>query len=125
MQADLYKFLDVPAVFVGDGKLDSIGIILASLELLWSRGYRMDAMVFLEPGSANGDGRGGDGGGGIQLGSENAEALHEYMAMHHNRTCLDGNLITCLLPLLPRLVAMKDWYNSNQEVFWELHHLLC
>ena len=45
-------------VFVGDGKLGGIGVTLASLEALWSRGYRIDAVVFIEPGGANGDGGG-------------------------------------------------------------------
>jgi dethiobiotin synthetase/adenosylmethionine--8-amino-7-oxononanoate aminotransferase len=67
-QADLYKSLDVPVVFVGDGKLGGIGVTLASLEALWSRGYRIDAVVFIEPGGADGDGGGVGGGGGIAFG---------------------------------------------------------
>ncbi len=34
-QADLYKSLDVLAVFVSDGKLGSTGVTLALLEVLW------------------------------------------------------------------------------------------
>ena len=124
-QADLYKSLDVPVVFVGDGKLGGIGVTLASLEALWSRGYRIDAVVFIEPGGADGDGGGVGGGGGIRFGRENAEALRQYVAMHRDQSCLDGDSIVCLPPLPPMPVALTDWYGSNWWAFLELHHLLC
>ena len=124
-QADLYKSLDVPVVFVGDGKLGGIGVTLASLEALWSRGYRVDAVVFIEPGGADGDGGGVGGSGGIRFGRENAEALRQYVAMHRDQSCLDGDSIVCLPPLPPMPVALTDWYGSNRGAFLELHRLLC
>jgi hypothetical protein len=61
MQADLYKLLDVPAVFLGNRKLGGIGKTLELLVVLWSWGYRIDAVVFIEQGCTNGD-SGGEGG---------------------------------------------------------------
>ena len=110
---------------MGDGKLGGIGVTLASLEALWSRGYRIDAVVFIEPGRRGRRRRGGGGGGGIRFGRENAEALRQYVAMHRDQSCLDGDSIVCLPPLPPMPVALTDWYGSNREAFLELHHLLC
>jgi hypothetical protein len=61
MQVDLCISLDVPVVFMGDRKLGSIGVMLGLLEALWSQGYRIIAVVFIEPGNvdSNGEGRWG------------------------------------------------------------------
>jgi hypothetical protein len=83
--------LDVPVVFVGNGQLSSIGMTLTLLEALWSQGYRVDVMVFIKPGSADGNSGGVGGSGGIQFCGENAEALHQYVVMHRNQLCLDGD----------------------------------
>jgi len=119
-QADLYASLDIPAVFVGDGKLGGIGVTLASLEALWSRGYRIDAVVFVESGVAGGD---------IQFGRSNADALREYVSMnkHHgdSSSILDEDSIICLPPLPHMPLPLSDWYESNQGKFMKLHHLLC
>jgi dethiobiotin synthetase/adenosylmethionine--8-amino-7-oxononanoate aminotransferase len=117
-QADLYASLELPVVFVGDGKLGGIGVTLASLEALWSRGYRVDAVVFIE-------GADDSGGDGIRFGRGNAEALREYVMMYRDTSCLDGDSIVCLPPLPPMPVALTDWYGSNREEFLKLHHLLC
>ena len=120
-QADLYSSLDIPVVFVGDGKLGGIGVTLASLEALWSRGYRVDAVVFVES---------GDTGGGvdIQFGRSNADALLEYVLM--NKLCdslsiLDDESIICLPPLPHMPLPLSDWYETNQGKFTKLHDLLC
>jgi dethiobiotin synthetase/adenosylmethionine--8-amino-7-oxononanoate aminotransferase len=120
-QADLYKSLHVPVVFVGDGKLGGIGVTLASLEALWSRGYRVDAVVFVE-GGADGDGEGT--GEGILFGRGNADALQEYLMMHRHPSCLDSDSIMCLPSLPPMPLALTEWYGSNQETFLKLHHIL-
>ncbi|KAL3766260.1 hypothetical protein ACHAW5_008206 [Stephanodiscus triporus] len=117
-QADLYSSLELPVVFVGDGKLGGIGVTLASLEALWSRGYRVDAVVFVE-------GEDGSGGDGIRFGRGNAEALREYVMMYRDTSCLDGDAIMCLPPLPPMPIALTAWYGSNREEFLKLHHLLC
>ncbi|KAL3823356.1 hypothetical protein ACHAXA_008851 [Cyclostephanos tholiformis] len=119
-QADLYKSLHLPVVFVGDGKLGGIGVTLASLEALWSRGYQVDAVVFVE-GGADCDGTGE----GIRFGRGNAEALQEYLMMHRHPSYLDGDSIICLPSLPPMPLALTDWYGSNQEAFMKLHHFLC
>ncbi len=64
---------------MGDGKLGGIVVTLASLEALWLQGYLINTMVFIKPGSSDRDGRGGEGGNGIQFGRENVEALREYV----------------------------------------------
>ena len=119
-QADLYASLDLPAVFVGDGKLGGIGVTLASLEALWSRGYRIDAVVFVESGDAGVD---------IQFGRSNADALREYVSMNkHYRdssSILDDDSIICLPPLPHMPLPLSDWYESNQGKFMKLHRLLC
>lgn len=120
-QADLYASLDIPVVFVGDGKLGGIGVTLASLEALWSRGYRVDAVVFVESRDAG-------GGVDIKFGRSNANALHEYVSMNKYRdlsSILDDDSIICLPPLPHMPVPLSDWYESNQGEFMKLHHLLC
>jgi hypothetical protein len=51
--------------------------------------------------------RGGEEGSGIQFGRENTEALYEYVGMHHDWSCLVGDLIMCLppLPWLPAVLT--------------------
>ncbi|EJK73594.1 hypothetical protein THAOC_04773 [Thalassiosira oceanica] len=73
-QADLYSSLGLPVVFVGDGRLGGISVTLSSLEALWSRGYKVDAIVFIE-------GKTEEDGTEINFGEGNAEALREYMSM--------------------------------------------
>ena len=139
-QADLYSSLNIPIVFVGDGKLGGISVTLASLEALWSRGYRIDAVVFIESADSCYD----DGGSDIQFGKGNAEALREYISMQkqqlHNQhvstnnnntdrsrnssACLDDDSIICLPPLPPMPIPLDDWYACNQDSFLHLHHLL-
>ena len=140
-QADLYASLNIPVVFVGDGKLGGISVTLASLEALWSRGYRVDAIVFIE-GVDNGD----EEDSNIQFGKGNTEALREYISMQQllqNQQkvpktglddseekityleSLDHDSIICLPPLPPMPVPLDDWYESNQDTFLKLHRLLC
>lgn len=132
-QADLYAPLGIPVVFVGDGKLGGISVTLSSLEALWSRGYRIDAVVFIEGICSDGD----DESGSIQFGKENAEALREYMSMRHQNACrrsskskvfdglvIDDDAIVSLPPLPPMPIPLDDWYNSNEESFFHLHKLL-
>jgi dethiobiotin synthetase len=120
-QADLYKSLHVPVVFVGDGKLGGIGVTLASLEALWSRGYRVDAVVFVEGGAdASREGTGG----GILFGRGNANALQEYVMMHRHPSCLEDDSIICLSSLPPMPLTLTDWYGSNQDAFLKLHRKL-
>ena len=131
-QADLYASLNVPVVFVGDGKLGGISVTLASLEALWSRGYRVDAIVFIE-GVDNVDGEDSN----IQFGKSNTDALREYISMQQlllkqkvPKTGLDDNeekvsclesldhdSIICLPPLPPMPIPLDDWYESNQDTF--------
>lgn len=135
-QADLYAPLDLPVIFVGDGKLGGISVTLASLEALWSRGYRVDAVVFIE----GVDDNHGDGKNDIQFGKGNTEALREYISMKRSNkallepdlnnvnekaSSLDQDSIICLPSLPPMPVPLDDWYESNQEAFLKLHHLLC
>ncbi len=69
--------------------------------------------------------RGGEEGSGIQFGRENTEALYDYVGMHHDWSCLVGDLIMCLPPLPWLPAVLTDWYGSNREAFLELHHSLC
>lgn len=119
-QADLYAPLNIPVVFVGDGKLGGISVTLASLEALWSRGYQVDAIVFVE---GEGD---GEGEGGIQFGKGNTEALREYMTMKDTdgQESLDRDSIICLPPLPSMPLPLDEWYESNRGAFVELHRRL-
>eukprot|EP00571_Detonula_confervacea_P007936 CAMPEP_0172313696 /NCGR_PEP_ID=MMETSP1058-20130122/20784_1 /TAXON_ID=83371 /ORGANISM="Detonula confervacea, Strain CCMP 353" /LENGTH=327 /DNA_ID=CAMNT_0013027397 /DNA_START=11 /DNA_END=991 /DNA_ORIENTATION=+ len=130
-QADLYAPLNIPLIFVGDGKLGGISVTLASLEALWSRGYRVDAVVFIE----GVDGDSSDDESSIQFGKGNTEALREYITMQlHNvpkvglnhvkrkASILDQDSIICLPSLPPMPVPLDDWYENNQEEFLKLHH---
>ena len=142
MQADLYASSKIPVVFVGDGKLGGISVTLASLEALWSRGYRVDAVVFIEGvGDEGGDGMDEDE-SGILFGKGNAEALREYVTMQQLRgqeqespdiesnslkgrpSIIDRDAIICLPPLPPMPVPLDGWYKRNQESFLNLHQLL-
>ena len=128
-QADLYAPLRIPVVFVGDGKLGGISVTLSSLEALWTRGYRIDAVVFIE-GESGGD---SDEYDSIQFGKGNAEALREYLTMRHqiepNKEVYDDLLrdddaIVCLPPLPPMPIPLDEWYRSNEGSFLRLHQLL-
>ena len=134
-QADLYSSLHIPVIFVGDGRLGGISVTITSLESLWSRGYQVDAVVFIESANTeendstnNSEGSGDD----IQYGKGNAEALREYIRMQkqlHNPKVSIGKLdgdksIICLPSLPPMPQPLDDWYESNQEEFQKLHHLL-
>ncbi|KAL7536317.1 hypothetical protein ACHAXR_007081 [Thalassiosira sp. AJA248-18] len=126
-QADLYAPLNLPVIYVGDGKLGGISVTLASLEALWSRGYQIDAVVFIE-GEDGGYENDGSDEGSIQFGKGNTEALREYIMMHlhdENRSILDHDSIICLPSLPPMPVPLDEWYTGNQEAFLKLHHLLC
>ena len=144
-QADLYSSLNIPSIFVGDAKLGGISVTLSSLEALWSRGYRVDAVVFIEGGngysSSSENCSSNCESGGIQFGKGNAEALHEYLVMNDDHMgqhqCLnDGiknmkkprlemNAIVCLPSLPPMPLSLDDWYENNKHEFLNLHHLLC
>lgn len=128
-QADLYAPLRIPVVFVGDGKLGGISVTLSSLEALWTRGYRIDAVVFIE-GESDGD---SDEYDSIQFGKGNAEALREYLTMRHqiepnkemySDLLRDDDTIVCLPPLPPMPIPLDDWYRSNEGSFLRLHQLL-
>jgi len=128
-QADLYAPLRIPVVFVGDGKLGGISVTLSSLEALWTRGYRIDAVVFIE-GESDADNNEYDS---IQFGKGNAEALREYMSMRHqidpskevyDELLRDDNAIVCLPPLPPMPIPLDEWYRSNEGSFLRLHQLL-
>ncbi len=128
-QADLYAPLHIPVVFVGDGKLGGISVTLSSLEALWTRGYRIDAVVFIE-GESGGD---SDEYDSIQFGKGNAEALREYLTMRHqiepNKEVYDDLLrdedaIVCLPSLPPMPTPLDEWYRSNEGSFLRLHQLL-
>ena len=128
-QADLYAPLGVPAVFVGDGRLGGISVTLSSLESLRSRGYRIDAVVFIEGSSdAAGvvDGAGDDG--GIQFGRGNTDALREYIAMYGEDwrvSVPSDDSIVCLPPLPPMPRPLDEWYDNNRGAFLKLHRSLC
>lgn len=125
-QADLYAPLKIPVVFVGDGKLGGISVTLASLESLWSRGYRIDAVVFIEGEVSGDENDDSDGGGSIQFGKGNTEALREYITMQQRKeSMLDGDSIICLPSLPPMPFPLDDWYENNQDEFLKLHQLLC
>lgn len=129
-QADLYATLKVPVVFVGDGKLGGISVTLASLEALWSRGYQIDAVVFIESVNNEDHNENSDGDNNVQFGAGNTEALREYMATqpyngNNNLQILDEDSIICLPALPPMPIPLDDWYTSNQAAFMKLHHLLC
>eukprot|EP00584_Thalassiosira_punctigera_P002823 CAMPEP_0172530998 /NCGR_PEP_ID=MMETSP1067-20121228/4570_1 /TAXON_ID=265564 ORGANISM="Thalassiosira punctigera, Strain Tpunct2005C2" /NCGR_SAMPLE_ID=MMETSP1067 /ASSEMBLY_ACC=CAM_ASM_000444 /LENGTH=323 /DNA_ID=CAMNT_0013315317 /DNA_START=104 /DNA_END=1072 /DNA_ORIENTATION=- len=127
-QAELYAPLGIPVIFVGDGKLGGISVTLASLESLWSRGYQIDAVVFIE-----GESDGNSVRTSIQFGKGNTEALREYIQMPHNQVpktvskdekrnipILNDDSIICLPSLPPMPIPLDDWYNSNQEAFVKL-----
>ena len=126
-QADLYAPLNLPVIFVGDGKLGGISVTLASLEALWSRGYQVDAIVFIE-GDATGDDD-NDNDDMIQFGKGNTEALREYMNMRCNNEAknrmIEDESIICLPSLPPMPIPLDDWYDNNQDEFLKLHQLLC
>mmetsp|Transcript_8252 Transcript_8252/g.13627 ORF Transcript_8252/g.13627 Transcript_8252/m.13627 type:complete len:330 (+) Transcript_8252:209-1198(+) len=126
-QADLYAPLRIPVVFVGDGKLGGISVTLSSLEALWARGYRIDAVVFIEGQSV------GDESGSIEFGKGNAEALREYMSMRHqiepskkvyDDLLKDDDAIVCMPTLPPMPIPLDEWYRSNEGSFMRLHQLL-
>ena len=126
-QADLYAPLRIPVVFVGDGKLGGISVTLSSLEALWARGYRIDAVVFIEGQSV------GDETGSIEFGKGNAEALREYMSMRHqiepskkvyDDLLKDDDAIVCMPTLPPMPIPLDEWYRSNEGSFMRLHQLL-
>lgn len=123
-QADLYSSLQLPVVFVGDPKLGGISVTLASLEALWSRGYHVDAVVFIDAAKTNYE---NDGGHNINFGEGNAEALREYVAMQSLRTgkeLIAQDSIVCLPKLPPMPIPLREWYESNEGSFLELHDLL-
>ncbi len=123
-QADLYSSLQIPVVFVGDPKLGGISVTLASLEALWSRGYRVDAVVFIEAAKSKSE---NVGQADISFGKGNAEALREYVAMHSLRSgkeLIAEDSIVCLPELPPMPIPLKEWYESNERSFLALHDLL-
>lgn len=130
-QADLYAPLNLPVIFVGDGRLGGISVTLTSLEALWSRGYQVDAVVFIDSvDTDNNSDDDDDDDSNIQFGKGNTEALREYITMQlHNSkrkaSTLDIDSIICLPPLPPMPVPLDDWYKSNQDAFMKLHQLLC
>lgn len=119
-QADLYAPINIPVVFVGDGKLGGISVSLASLEALWSRGYRVDALVFIEDGD--------EGSSNIELGKENARAVLEYITMlfnNHRSKVRPDDFALIHLPPIPRMPApLDDWYERNEENFRSLNAFL-
>ena len=136
-QADLYSSLYIPVIFVGDGRLGGISVTISSLESLWSRGYQVDAVVFITSATNEEHDRTNDNDceesdDDIQFGKGNAEALREYIRMQkqlHNSKVSIGNLdddksIICLPSLPPMPQPLDDWYESNQDEFQKLHHLL-
>mmetsp|Transcript_26017 Transcript_26017/g.52541 ORF Transcript_26017/g.52541 Transcript_26017/m.52541 type:complete len:400 (-) Transcript_26017:210-1409(-) len=123
-QADLYSSLQLPVVFVGDPKLGGISVTLASLEALWSRGYHVDAVVFIEAAKTNSE---NDREGDIHFGEGNTEALREYIAMKSLRTgkkLIAQDSIVCLPELPPMPIPLNEWYESNEGSFLALHDLL-
>ena len=128
-QADLYAPLRIPVVFVGDGLLGGISVTLSSLEALLTRGYHIDAIVFIE-GQSDGD---SDEYDSIEFGKGNAEALREYMSMQqqlepskkvYDDLLQDDDAIVCLPPLPPMPLPLDEWYRSNEGSFLRLHRLL-
>lgn len=119
-QADLYAPMNIPVVFVGDGKLGGISVSLASLEALWSRGYRVDALVLIED---------VDKGGSINLGRENAKALFEHISkpstIHLSKARPDDFKLVNLPPLPQFPEPLNDWYERTEEEFENLHTFLC
>ena len=121
-QADLYSSLGLPVVFVGDGRLGGISVTLSSLEALWSRGYKVDAIVFIE-GKAEEDGT------EIKFGQGNTEALREYMSMRgeseqNSQSLIDQEAIVCLPELPPMPAPLDKWYENNHGSFIRLHDIL-
>ena len=121
-QADLYSSLGLPVVFVGDGRLGGISVTLSSLEALWSRGYKVDAIVFIE-GKAEEDGT------QIKFGQGNTEALREYMSMRgeneqNAHRLIDKEAIVCLPELPPMPLPLDTWYENNHGSFIRLHNIL-
>jgi dethiobiotin synthetase/adenosylmethionine--8-amino-7-oxononanoate aminotransferase len=118
-QADVYAPMNVPVVFVGDGKLGGISVSLASLEALWSRGYRVDALVFLEDGVE---------GSSIKFGRENATAVFEHITKPSNVQLPKSRPYDFELVCLPPLPQMPDplhgWYERTEEDFQNLHDFL-
>jgi dethiobiotin synthetase/adenosylmethionine--8-amino-7-oxononanoate aminotransferase len=126
-QADLYSPLNIPVVFVGDGKLGGISVTLSTLEALWNRGYSVDAVVFINSGTEN-----GQDGNAISFGEGNAEALEEYIMMQtinqafpcRNIQNFGEDDIVLLSPLPPMPEPLDNWYEQNHERFSKLNHLL-
>ncbi len=118
-QADVYAPMNIPVVFVGDGKLGGISVSLASLEALWSRGYRVDALVFIEDGVE---------GSSIKFGRENATAVFEHISKTSNTRFPDAWPDDFELVCLPPLPKMPDplhgWYRRTEEDFQNLHDFL-
>ncbi len=119
-QADLYAPMNIPVVFVGDGKLGGISVSLSSLEALWSRGYRVDALVFIED---------EDRGSNIKFGRENARAMLEHISkpstVQLSKTRLE-HFEFVHLPPLPRFpIPLHDWYARTEKDFLNLHDFLC
>lgn len=119
-QADLYTPTNIPVVFVGDGRLGGISVSLASLEALWSRGYRVDALVFIED---------FDKGGSIRFGRENATAVLEHISKPstvHLSKARPDDFELIHLPPLPQLPdPLNDWYERTEGEFLNLHDFLC
>lgn len=129
-QADLYSPLQIPAVFVGDGKLGGISVSLSTLEALWNRGYRVDAVVFIDQNTENGDSNKNDD--AIRFGEGNAEALKEYITMQRSKQTSQSKNVQHIeddaIVVLPSLPPMPDplgrWYEENHNEFIKLHWLL-
>ena len=127
-QADMYTPLKLPVVFVGDGKLGGISVTLSSLEALWNRGYRVDAVVFIE-----GENYDSDDDTCIRFGRGNAEALSEYLSMRsklepnndtYNNLLHNDDAIMCFPPLPPMPIPLNEWYDETQKNFFDLNRLL-
>jgi dethiobiotin synthetase/adenosylmethionine--8-amino-7-oxononanoate aminotransferase len=126
-QADLYSSLNLPVVFVGDGKLGGISVTLSALEALWNRGYNIDAVVFINgfEEDSNADEN------AIHFGKSNAEALKEYIMMQKSTQItekyiqhIDEDAIVLLPPLPPVPIPLDSWYTKNHQNFFNLHTLL-
>lgn len=120
-QADLYAPMNIPVVFVGDGKLGGISVSLSSLEALWSRGYRVDALVFIEDVDRESN---------IKFGRENATAMLEHISKPSTfqlSKTRPEHFKLVHLPPIPKMhaIPLHNWYERTEEDFLNLHDFLC
>ena len=117
-QADLYRPLAplTTSVLVGDARLGGISATLSSLESLLWRGYRIPALVVIQPASGDCDVH------------ANARALKEYTNGRWQESNQHNNMLVVELPAIPPdpAVPLDDWYQSTQvqEAFAQLNEHL-